>query len=275
MKTNIKYLSHRDTSDFNETEILEGLQYIAAFTSQQWVPPKGTTYQKADEFLEKNGITIRQAAFSVSSNCSDFLRTCYWGFTEFECLDFSSDNILKFSLSTTYLGPCCSFNANSVNNSFVPFSTNSFGLNSGLTVVGFEGRYSNLSTGLIILIHHPLDYPTEAVKTVTVRKNTESFLEINPESFSTSAEILDLTPDKRNCYTSSDLEFNFYRASICTLTCQNEAVFEKCGCYPYHMWTSGAKAEKECKLKDSFCYSENFGKHVFKMFLKYFLLKFL
>lgn len=195
----------------------------------------------------------------MSLDCSDFLRTCYWGFNEFSCLDTSSSNNLKFSLSTTFLGPCCSFNSNSMNDSFVPFSTNNFGLNSGLTIVGAEGRFSNLSTGLIILIHHPLDYPTESAQQITVRTKSETFLEIYPGHYSTSSEILDLTPDKRNCFTSSDLEVNFYRASLCTLNCQNRAIFEKCGCYPYQMQNLMNTVIQECKLKDALCFTQHFG----------------
>lgn len=248
------------------------MKYISAFTTQNWEVPPGDSYEIADKILEMNGISIKDAAFSVSSDCSDFLKKCYWGQTEFGCLDTSSSNYLKFSLSTTYLGPCCSFNSNSMNSSFAPFSTNSFGLNSGLTIIGSEGRFSNLSSGLIILIHHPLDYPTESVKTVTVKTSSETFLEINPGSYSTSKEILDLTPDKRNCFTSSDLEVNFYRASLCTLNCQNEAIFKQCGCYPYQMQNSLNRVVKECKLKDVFCYTENFGA-LFYSFMYFIIIK--
>lgn len=206
-----------------------------------------------------NGLTIKDAAFAVSTDCSDFLKTCYWGFNAFECFDTSPNSYLKFTLSTTYFGPCCSFNSNSLNSSFVPFSTNSFGLNSGLTIVGADGPMSDLSTGLVVLIHHPLDYATESVIAVTVKTNLETFLEIKPSSYSSSEEILSLTPEKRNCYTSDDLDVHFYRESMCILNCQNEVIFNQCRCYPYHMQNSINKDLKECKLRDMFCYIKNFG----------------
>lgn len=226
---------------------------------KDWKASPGESYKMADTILEMNNISIRAAAFAVSADCSDFLETCYWGFNKFPCFDSSPRNFLKFSQSTSYIGPCCSFNANTMNTSFEPFATNHYGMNSGLTIVGSEGKVSNFSTGLVILIHHPLNYPSESVRTLTVKAGTETFLEIKPSYHSSSSAILDLAPKKRDCYSFSDLDVKFYRESLCIVNCQNKAIFEKCGCYPYHMHNSLNKATKECKLQDAFCFSNNFS----------------
>lgn len=256
----VTYFHYREfRNGSNDNDLIEGLKYVTAFTMKNWEAPPGETYKMADTILGMNNISIRAAVFAVSSDCSDFLETCYWGFNKFPCLDSSKDNLLKFSQSTSYVGPCCSFNANAMNTSFAPFSTNNFGMNSGLTIVGSEGKFSNFSTGLVILIHHPLDYPSESVRTLTVKTGSETFLEIKPSFYSSSGAILDLAPKKRDCYIFTDLDVRFYRESLCIVNCQNNAIFEKCGCYPYYMHNSLNKATKECKLEDSFCYANNFG----------------
>lgn len=193
---------------------------------------------------------------AVSPGCSDYVKRCFWGHTEFQCNQ--SHEYLSFIPTTAYLGPCCSFNYNPRNASFVPFSANIFGMDGGLTFVGAEGSERNLNTGLIVLVHHPMDYVTESAASVTITARSESFVEVSPTVQSSSVEVLELSERKRDCLISDDLRLRNYRQAACLLACQTEAIVEKCGCHPYLLPIVGNKF-KECNLNDTFCYSANYG----------------
>lgn len=194
----------------------------------------------------------------VSAGCVDFVKRCFWGSIEFPCRQ--DHEYLSFIPTTSYMGPCCSFNYNPKNASYVPFSSNIFGMDGGLSFIGVEGSENNISTGLIVLVHHPMDFTTEAAASVTITSKSESFVEISPTVQSSSAEVLELAQRKRDCLTSNDVELRNYRQAACTLSCEGGAIFKACGCHPYHLPTLKQEfMEKECKLKDTLCYSTNYG----------------
>ncbi|XP_017476236.1 PREDICTED: sodium channel protein Nach [Rhagoletis zephyria] len=236
-------------------DVAIGLDYINAFTDQNWKAPTQESFRYADDVLRFNNKTIYEAAKAVSGSCDDFVKRCYWGITEFPCRQ--QHEYLSFISTTSYLGPCCSFNYNPKNLSYVPFSANLFGIDGGLTVVGVEGSERNLSTGLIVLAHHPMDYVTEATSSVTITSNSESFVEISPTVQSSSTEVLELSQGKRDCLISDDLELHNYRQAACSLACRTEAIMKTCQCVPYHI-PNAVAAYRECKLNDSACYSTNY-----------------
>lgn len=43
---------------------------------------------------------------------------------------------LKWISTTSHLGACCSFNYNPTNMDYIPFSSNTFGVKGGLTIIG-------------------------------------------------------------------------------------------------------------------------------------------
>ncbi|XP_067633163.1 sodium channel protein Nach [Eurosta solidaginis] len=238
--------------DIDPKDVAAGLEYINAFTDQNWKIPEEENFQYADKVLSINNISIYEAAKNVSGSCNDFVKRCYWGINEFPCRQ--QDEYLSFIATTSFLGPCCSFNYNPKNLSYVPFSANIFGIDGGLTIVGVEGSERNLSTGLIVLVHHPMDYVTDATSSVTITSNSESFVEISPTVQSSATEVLELPKNKRDCLISDDLELHNYRQAACSLACQTEAIMKTCQCVPYHI--PNAKDDyRECKLKDSACYS--------------------
>ncbi|XP_020716692.1 pickpocket protein 28 [Ceratitis capitata] len=225
-------ISRKIPANVDPHDVANGLEYINAFTDQNWKAPAQESFKIADEVLRLNNISIYEAAKAVSGSCNDFVKRCYWG-------------------------PCCSFNYNPKNLSYVPFSSNIFGIDGGLTIVGVEGSERNLSTGLIVLAHHPMDYVTEATSSVTITSNSESFVEISPTVQSSATEVLELSQGKRDCLISDDLELHSYRQAACSLACRTEAIMKKCQCVPYHI--PNAKADyRECKLNDSTCYSQNY-----------------
>lgn len=234
-----------------------GFVYINAYTDPNWSIPENISFQATDAILRLNNISIHEASLAVSAGCNDFVKRCFWGSDEFPCRQ--QHEYLSFSATTSYLGPCCSFNYNPRNSSYIPFSSNIFGIDGGLTFVGEEGAESRLQTGLIVLVHHPLDFVTEAAAQVTITANSESFVEISPTVHSSSAEVLELSRSKRDCLTSGDLQLGNYRQAACMLSCQERVISDKCNCYPYYL-PNVQHNTKECKLNATECFRENYGK---------------
>ncbi|XP_016957179.1 sodium channel protein Nach [Drosophila biarmipes] len=241
--------------EYDIAEVTAGFEFLNAFTDQSFEPPAHDSYRATDAVLRLNNVSTWEAAMAVSPGCSDYVKRCFWGHTEFQCNQ--SHEYLSFIPTTAYLGPCCSFNYNPRNTSFVPFSANIFGMDGGLTFVGAEGSERNLNTGLIVLVHHPMDYVTESAASVTITARSESFVEVSPTVQSSSVEVLELSERKRDCLISDDLQLRSYRQAACLLACQTEAIVQKCGCHPYLLPIVGNKF-KECNLNDTFCYSDNY-----------------
>ncbi|SPP72804.1 blast:Sodium channel protein Nach [Drosophila guanche] len=236
-------------------DVAAGFEFLNAFTDQSFEPPTHESYKVTDAVLRLNNVSVWEAAMAVSPGCSDYVKRCFWGHTEFQCNQ--SHEYLSFIPTTAYLGPCCSFNYNPRNSSYVPFSSNIFGMDGGLTFIGAEGSERNLNTGLIVLVHHPMDYVTESASSVTITARSESFLEVSPTVQSSSTEVLELSERKRDCLISDDLRLRNYRQAACMLSCQTEAIVAKCGCHPYLLPIVGNQF-KECNLNDTFCYSANY-----------------
>ena len=246
-------------SKYKIEDVINGFEYLNAFTDQSWSPPNNTniTYEATDAVLHYNNVSIYEAAQHVCATCEDFVKRCFWGGYEFPCRQ--EHEYLSFIPTTSYLGPCCSFNYNPRNLSYVPFSSNIYGINGGLIFIGVEGSERNLSTGLIVLVHHPMDFVTESAASVTITSNSESFVEISPTVQSSSKDVLELSERKRDCLISDDLALSSYRQASCMLACQSELIMKKCQCQPYHL--PNGKAQHECKLNDSLCYSNEYGEY--------------
>ncbi|XP_062131197.1 sodium channel protein Nach [Drosophila sulfurigaster albostrigata] len=241
--------------EYDVAEVAAGFDFLNAFTDQSFAPPSHDSYKITDAVLRLNNVSIWEAAMAVSPGCADFVKRCFWGYEEFPCNQ--THEYLSFIPTTAFLGPCCSFNYNPRNISYVPFSANIFGMDGGLTFIGAEGSERNLSTGLIVLVHHPMDYVTETAASVTITARSESFVEVSPTVQSSSTEVLELSESKRDCLISDDLQLRNYRQAACMLSCQTEAIGKRCGCHPYLLPVVSQKF-KECNLNDTFCYSDNY-----------------
>ncbi|EDW00582.1 sodium channel protein Nach [Drosophila grimshawi] len=242
-------------AEYDADEVAAGFEFLNAFTDQSYVAPSHESYKATDAVLRLNNVSIWEAAMAVSPGCADFVKRCFWGYSEFQCNQ--SHEYLSFIPTTAYLGPCCSFNYNPRNASFVPFSANIFGMDGGLTIIGSEGSEHNLSTGLIVLVHHPMDYVTETSASVTITARSESFVEISPTVQSSSIEVLELSESKRDCLISDDVNLRNYRQAACLLACQTAAIAKRCGCHLYLLPIVSGHV-KECNLNDTFCYSKNY-----------------
>ncbi|XP_017835335.1 sodium channel protein Nach [Drosophila busckii] len=241
--------------EYDIDAVADGFEFLNAFTDQSFVAPSHDSYKATDAVLELNNVSLWEAAMAVSPGCADFVKRCFWGYDEFACNQ--SHEYLSFIPTTAFLGPCCSFNYNPRNASFVPFSANIFGMDGGLTFIGAEGSERDLSTGLIVLVHHPMDYVTETAASVTITARSESFLEVSPTVQSSSTEVLELPENKRDCLISNDLKLRNYRQAACFLSCQTAAITKQCGCHPYLLPIAG-EASTECNLNDTFCYASNY-----------------
>lgn len=84
--------------------------------------------------LYLNNLTIQDALLQLGTTCNDFILKCQWAGKSFPC--FQNDKYFKWVTSMSHLGVCCSFNnqLNKPNHSL--FSTNTFGIYGGLSVIG-------------------------------------------------------------------------------------------------------------------------------------------
>ncbi|XP_013108195.2 sodium channel protein Nach [Stomoxys calcitrans] len=243
---------------YDRSQVAEGFSYLNAFTDQTWSPSNTSMYDLTHEILRLNNMTMYKTAMEVGAGCSDFVKRCFWGNVEFPCRQ--KHEYLSFSPTTSFMGSCCSFNYHPQNLSYVPFSANTFGVDGGLSFIGFEGSPENISTGLIVFVHHPIDFATEAASSVTITTNAESFIEVFPTMQASSADVLELPPKKRDCLTSEDVSQAVYRQAACLLECESRIIMQKCKCVPYHLPNFSDTPMRECQLNDSLNYSKDFDK---------------
>lgn len=126
--------------------------------------------------------------------------------------------------------------------------------------MGVEGSERDISTGLLVLVHHPMDFVSEAASSVTITSNSESFIEILPTVQGSSPEVLELAPEKRDCLTSNDVALRSYRQAACILACESQIVMDNCQCNPYQLPAFIADY-RECRLNDTTCYMRNVGRY--------------
>lgn len=200
----------------------------------------------------------------LGGSCEDFLQYCYWGSKQFPCYQKNDD--LTFTTSISHVGYCCSFNYRPEDQSYIPFSANNFGVNGGLVIVGLDRIMGNQSTGLLMKVHHPLDYVVEAHTLITLNPYHETFVVVYPVELSSSKEVLELSATKRNCRISSDYKRSkrYYRQAGCILNCHHQLVYRTCGCHPFHYPAIyRKKGIRNCSAKDISCFIRNFGKSNF------------
>lgn len=212
---------------------------------------------------------------------------CAWAKREFPC--FQNNSQFSFVSTTSYLGLCCSFNYNQDQaEQHKPFHSSSFGTRGGLSIIGSgapqvaDGKSGVLfSSGFIMLIHHPLDYPVESNVVRLIEIGHITSVAVYPTLSYCAAEVLDLSPTDRQCLYPADLGAGQYeyRKSSCNLECLRDLMYATCECHPYYMPTSlmmaanGRPSIRECEALDAVCYTKNMSKYMRQSLAKYFSKK--
>lgn len=147
------------------------------------------------------------------------------------------------------------------------FATNQYGIGSGLNIVlsgypqlsdGISGAL--LSTGLMMIIHHPYDFPSKTSQIILLRPERQNFIAVNPIITTCASDVLDLAIHERKCYQPGDWDGEVYLKSACELDCLAKGIYEGCGCHPYNLPMLAGRKIRKCKVSDAACFSRNFRK---------------
>lgn len=199
-------------------------------------------------------------------NCEDFIKVCAWAKTEFPC--FQKNSHFSFVATTSYLGLCCSFNYHPEKEAHKPFHSSSFGTRGGLSIIGSgspqvaDGKSGALySSGFIMLIHHPLDYPVEGNVVRLVEIGHITSVAVYPTLNFCTDEVLALPPDDRQCLHPGDVGGHEYRESSCNMECLRGLLYATCKCHPFYMPEPvNGLAIRQCEFIDAICYARNMSK---------------
>lgn len=146
------------------------------------------------------------------------------------------------------------------------FAINYFGVGSGLNIVladypqlsdGISGAiYSN---GLMMLIHHPNDFPSETEQIMLIKPGRSNFIAVYPIITTCSSDVLKLGVSARKCIEPEDFFDQIYVRSACELECFTKRIYFICNCHPYYLPTllNGPNI-RNCTVKDAICFSKNF-----------------
>ncbi|XP_033197227.2 sodium channel protein Nach isoform X1 [Bombus vancouverensis nearcticus] len=206
---------------------------------------------KLKEFLDANKWSVARFVKTLI-NCEDMFESCWWSTERIDCT-----KSIKHSYSS--YGLCCSFNyllENYVGSQKgqpkpKPLSSADFGLWSGLKLVfnkemfmisqddmRSSTRVVN-SNGMVVLIHHRMDYPGLNTNMYTLQVNHELEIAIKPELIQKPAGLQHRNKEKQLvpvCIAEDQntLEyFSVYRYSNCYANCRVKAMIRLCGCLPF------------------------------------------
>lgn len=200
------------------SSVLEALPSLGAFLENPWGSgPSVESLLIVDRALSANNLTVADAVRECGLRCGDFLQACSWSQTDFECVPESDNGVrLSFSESTSYLGLCCSFNYLPENLTSDPFRAQTFGEHGGLFVLGSayppDGRSGVLfSAGIVMLLHHPLDFPVDGNRLQLVPMGATTSVAVYTTLTHSSDEVLALPVTSRRCVVDYELEPTVYR----------------------------------------------------------------
>ena len=108
---------------------------------------------------------------------------------------------------------------------------------------GWDFRYTTYShSGIRLTIHHHLDVPFNIVDGISLAAGYTHSIAVTPKIYRTTEEaITRFSPEDRQCYEDSDLEFKYlkppYRTSMrnCLYEASVDAVIERCKCSPNYI----------------------------------------
>lgn len=204
--------------------------------------------------------------------CQDFIKVCAWAKVEFPC--FQKNSYFTFVKTISYLGICCSFNYHPANTSYEPYHAPSFGTRGGLSIIGSgypqaaDLKSGGLfSSGFIMMIHHPKDFPVEGNPVKLIEIGVVTSVAVYPTLSQCTDDVLALPSKSRRCVQPSDLEGDNYRQPACDVDCTRNYIYRTCGCHPFYMPYPKIKSSvRECLAVDAACFSEHISiQHTFSL----------
>lgn len=224
---------------------------------------------------------------------------------EFVCFPDVTDGgnqHLSFQATTSYLGVCCSFNYHPGNRSYEAYRSATFGTRGGLSIIGSgwpqvaDGKSGVLfSSGFMVLLHHPYDYPVEGNQMNLVEIGAVTSVAVYPTLTHSSPEVQELPMLSRRCVLDGEVDgdggaqWGVYRQPACAVGCTRSFIYRRCGCHPFHMprpaddhqamptnGSDGAEAVsggggeermRDCTAMDALCFARNFRRFCVCLFV--------
>lgn len=276
----------------NATAVLEALPALGMFVENPWgVLGDAPELALIDRTLRANGYTVAAAVRELGLSCRDFIKVCAWSKVEFDCFPADGgtggDPHLSFRTTTSYLGVCCSFNYQPGNGSYDAYRASTFGTRGGLSIIGSgwpqvaDGKSGVLfSSGFMMLLHHPYDYPVEGNQMNLVEIGAVTSVAVYPTLTHSSPEVQALPMRSRRCVLDGEVDGGrggaqmtaVYRQPACAVGCTRRFIYHRCGCHPFHMPRPvGEKAAngseglggnlervRDCTAIDAACFARNF-----------------
>ncbi|XP_076178172.1 sodium channel protein Nach isoform X2 [Ptiloglossa arizonensis] len=228
-------------------------------------------------FLEANEWTVLDF-LKILKPCEDTVDLCWWNSERIDCNEF-------VTISYTSYGLCCSFNyllEDYVGREIgqpkpTPGFSVGFGRRGGLKLVlkkealtneNFSSNEFNKmvtnSDGVLVIVHHSMDFPGLNSNTYVVQKNIEMQIGIKPEliekpegfyHYNKNDEIVPvcISNNKNNL-----LYFPTYRYMNCYADCRLRAMIQICGCVPFIFNQIAVYNHlKHCDIDGLTCIQEN------------------
>lgn len=275
--------------DTNASAVLEALPALGMFVENPWgVVGDAPELALIDRTLQANGYTVAEAVRELGLSCRDFIKVCAWSKVEFDCFPADGgtggDPHLSFRATNSYLGVCCSFNYQPGNVSYDAYRSTTFGTRGGLSIIGSgwpqvaDGKSGVLfSSGFMMLLHHPFDYPVEGNQMNLVEIGAVTSVAVYPTLTHSAPEVQALPTRSRRCVLDGEVDGEVqmaavYRQPACAVGCTRRFIYQRCGCHPFHMprpngeatangsegLGGGAERVRDCTAIDAACFARNF-----------------
>lgn len=166
------------------------------------------------------------------------------------------------------MGMCCSFNYHPGNSTYNAFRSPSFGTRGGLSIVGSgypqvaDGKSGALfSSGFVMLLHHPYDYPVEGNQQVFIEIGAVTSVAIYPTLYYASDDIRSMSIQSRSCILDNEwAESAVYRQPACNIGCTRKFVYDQCKCHPFFLPRKSGEIIRDCTAIDAACYANIYCK---------------
>ncbi|XP_055847981.1 pickpocket protein 19, partial [Episyrphus balteatus] len=158
------------------------------------------------------------------TNCSDLFDECSWHSNDFDCCS-------EFLPINTEYGLCYSFNSNHAREERKPKFYAS-------RITGPGNLQFFVSRDVQVHIHPPMEIPyffSDGVFRETILWGTSQEIIFNVMEIYNDASVLTLSPEKRHCHFSTDIQsdfklYRFYSYSTCVVECMRELSIYVCNC---------------------------------------------
>lgn len=146
--------------------------------------------------------------------------------------------------------------------SYSPWMAHNFGISGGLNIIGTGGIQLSdgkngvlFSAGYMLIVHHVLDFPSEANQVTLVKVGHETSIAVDSTVSDCSEDVLTLPQAARSCILSEDFDLNYiYRQPDCVVSCVRNHIYEKCGCHPYYLpYPKSGQPMRNCTAMDAVC----------------------